>query len=288
MLKEKCETWLVQLREKLKSMEREGANALEKLTGSVAAIRDTLGLMRKEILENPFSGPEEEILFFKYYKPRCYALMILQFEEFDLGQYKPAGPDDILRQYYLQELEFVRRFFARNAFLYGYYRNDMTELDHVYFIRGKDLNSGLLPAVPDADPLFSTGADYLFSKFIAYEWLQDKLLEAVRDLEAVQRAPGGSRKVRSLRWTGESINLVELGYGLFDSGQLNEGKAGIGEIFSWLEEKLQVSIGIPARRFVEISRRKRLSRTRFLDQMRDAINRKVDEGDAFVPGKGKF
>ena len=277
---------MVQLRAELKNVEQLASVPMEKLTGSVAAIRDTLGRMREEIIENPFEDQAEEILFFKDCKPRCYALMILEFEAFNLEQNKPVGTDDLLRQYYLEELELIRRFFAHNAFWYGYYRNGMTELDTVYFIRGQDLKNVLFPGAPEQDPVFSTGADYLFSKFIAFEQMQEKLLGAIRALEPAQPGAGESRKSRVLRWTGESINLVELGYGLFDTGQFNNGQAGIGEIFSWLEENLQISIGIPARRFVEISRRKRLSRTKFLDQLRDAVNRKVDEGDAFVPGKG--
>ncbi|MFD0792038.1 RteC domain-containing protein [Mucilaginibacter litoreus] len=183
----------------------------------------------------------------------------------------------------MQELEAIRRFFRQYAFLYAYFRQGMMEMDHLYFIRGERVQHLLLPDVSEPDPNFSTAADYLYSKFRALERQQEWLLAQISALEP---QGGPVKRLRSLRWTGESINLVELGYGLFYSGQFNNGKAGIGEIFSWLEENLQVSIGIPARRFVEISRRKRLSRTKFLDSLRDAVNKKADEGDAYVPGKG--
>ncbi|MEO7879048.1 RteC domain-containing protein [Mucilaginibacter sp.] len=277
------ETWYLGLTEALDGISRQGWSPLEEKAASVRAARETLGVMRAYVASHPFEDAAEEIFFFKVTKPRCYALLIFQVAQFNLEYHKPVATREELRDYYLEELEAIRRFYRRYAFLYAYFRQEMTEMDHVYFIRGKSPHHLLLSDVPEPDPDFSTGADYIFSKFTALERQQEWLVREIRDLE-----PAGSavKKARSLRWTGESINLVELGYGLFDSGQLNEGKAGIGEIFSWLEENFQVSIGIPARRFVEISRRKRLSRTKFLDQLRDAVNRKAEEGDAFVPGKG--
>jgi hypothetical protein len=285
MLKDKCENWTADLKASLREITKRELNPAGRLSASVAVIRATLGTMRQYIEEHPFEGPSEEIRFFKYGKPGCYALLILAFKEFHIEQSKPVGTAEQLRSYYLQELELIRRFFAHHAFLYSYYRNGLTELDEHYFLRGRGLKSTVLPCFPDHDQLFSTAADYLFSKFMALEQVQEDLLGKIKDTDP-EVVVGHVRKVRSLRWTGESINLVELGYGLFDTGQFNDGKAGIGEIFSWLKENLQVSIGIPARRFVEISRRRRLSRTKFLDQLRDAVNRKADEGDAFVPGKG--
>jgi hypothetical protein len=284
MLKGNCEAWYAGLTAVLEGMEKQGLSALEKMTASVKAVRDVLGQMRALIADYSFAGKDEEVWFFKAEKPRVYALLIYAVAQFNLEQQRPVGTREELRAYYLEELEGIRRFFKQYGFLYAYFRQGMTELDHLYFIRGAEVQTLLLPEVPEPDPVFATPADYLFSKFMALERQQEWLIAQISDLE-----PAGAtaaRKLRSLRWTGESINLVELGYGLYESGQFNNGKAGIGEIFSWLEEHLSISIGIPARRFVEISRRKRLSRTKFLDALRDAVNRKADEGDAYVPGKG--
>ncbi|SHL96722.1 RteC domain-containing protein [Mucilaginibacter sp. OK098] len=284
MFRELGESWYKALVLVLEGLEQQGLPALEKMTASVKAVRETLQELRAYVVSHPFADAAEEIRFFKMEKPRVYALLIYAVAAFNLEQQRPVATREELRGYYLEELEAIRRFFKQYGFLYAYFRREMTELDHLYFIRGAEVQTLLLPEVPEPDPGFSTGADYLFAKFIALERQQEWLIERARELEPA--AVAVARKARSLRWTGESINLVELGYGLYESGQFNDGKAGIGEIFSWLEENLQISIGIPARRFVEISRRKRLSRTKFLDQLRDAVNRKADEGDAFVPGKG--
>ncbi|KRT13214.1 hypothetical protein ASU31_25780 [Pedobacter ginsenosidimutans] len=82
-----------------------------------------------------------------------------------------------------------------------------------------------------------------------------------------------------LKWTGDSVNLAELGYSVALSGQLNHGQAGIARVFRWLEEKLSVNIGVPARRMASIRSRKRLSRAKFLDELKEVLERKMDEDD---------
>jgi hypothetical protein len=81
-----------------------------------------------------------------------------------------------------------------------------------------------------------------------------------------------------IKWTGDVINVIELAYGLWLTGQINNGNASLNQIVRWLEKNLSVSIGIAQRKFSEISRRKRISITKYLDQMKDAIIRKINSG----------
>jgi hypothetical protein len=74
------------------------------------------------------------------------------------------------------------------------------------------------------------------------------------------------------------INVIELAYGLWLTGQINNGNASLNQIVRWLEKSLSVSIGIAQRKFSEISRRKRISITKYLDQMKDAIIKKIESG----------
>jgi hypothetical protein len=83
--------------------------------------------------------------------------------------------------------------------------------------------------------------------------------------------PGG------LKWTGESINLVEIAYGIWLTGQVNHGQASITEIVEFLEKALRVRIGKSHRRWQSIASRKRLSYTKFLDECKTAIEKRVDE-----------
>jgi len=80
-----------------------------------------------------------------------------------------------------------------------------------------------------------------------------------------------------LKWTRETINLVELAYGIWLTGQINNGNAGITEIIQSLEIHFQVKIGRAYRRWTSISKRKRVAPTKYLDQIRDAVLKRLDE-----------
>lgn len=86
-------------------------------------------------------------------------------------------------------------------------------------------------------------------------------------------------KGRKLRWTGDSCNLIELAYGLFDFRQINDGEVDLSDVM----EVFQINLSRNFRRFTEIKRRKSISKTRFLDQMKAAVEKRIEDGDAYVP-----
>lgn len=277
-----------QLADGLADIAAKKLSAEKRLSAALQLIRSLLHLLREQVLLHPFKDKPDEIHFFKNVKTLFLSAKIFELEKYNLEQNKPVGTWEKLRAYYESELEIIRRFFRQYAYLYQYYRTGLTEMDELYFVRGVEVPAVLIPEFGEPDREFSTCGDYLFAKFKAYEELQDYILEQIR-LGTLASQPGlpNGYQSKPLYWTGESINLVELGYGLFDSGQLNNGQAGVNDIFKWLEEHFNVSIGIPARRFVEIKRRKRLSRTRFLDNMRESVNKKAEEDEQFNPEKLK-
>jgi hypothetical protein len=288
MLSKSMEKLSVQLTDGLAEIVVQKLPATKRLSAALQLIRNQLNLLREQVLLHPFKDKPEEIHFFKYTKPVFLTAKIFELERYNLEQNKPIGTWERVLAFYEKELEIIQRFFLLYAYMYQYYRTGAMELDELYFVRGADVPAVFVPEFGEPDPDFSTCGDYLFAKFKAYEELQNYILEQIRlgSLASQLIVPNGYQS-KPLHWTGESINLVELGYGLFDSRQLNDGQAGVNDIFKWLEEHLNVSIGIPARRFVEIKRRKRLSRTRFLDNLRESINKKVEEDDEYNPEKLK-
>ena len=123
---------------------------------------------------------------------------------------------------------------------------------------------------------------YLFAKFIANEHAQYFILEQMTPLKYPEfnKLPKTANHINDLKWTGDSINIVELAYGLWLTGQLNNGNASLNQIVKWLETNLYVKIGIVQRRFSEIGQRKRLSPTKYIDQMRDTILQKIESSNA--------
>lgn len=286
MLEKLSTKLLSQLSDGLEDVAEKKLSGEKRLSASLQLIRRLLNELREHTNLHPFKDRTEEIHFFKNVKTCFLSAKIFELERYNLEQNKPVGTRETLLCFYDKELEAIQRFFNRNAYLYQYYRSGMVELDELYFIRGAEVPSVIVPEFGEPDPEFATTGDYLFSKFKAFEQLRDYILECIRlGSHALLGTASNTYQTKPLLWTGESINLVELGYGLVDSGQLNNGKAGVNDIFKWLEEHFNVSIGIPARRFVEIKRRKRLSRTRFLDKMRESVNKKVEEDELYDPEK---
>jgi hypothetical protein len=263
-----------------------GANPVKNLSGALALCRKSLADLRAMMMGVSFTDHFAEIYFFKHVKPKFYAEKIFVFEVYCVEMNKPVGTVEMIRSYLEDELGQVRRFFQQYAFLYQYYRTGAVELDSLYFVRGAELPSVMVPEMPDPDPDFSTAMDYMFAKFMAFERLQLYLVEGLRSpFPFVHEAPGNPKKRRELRWTGDSINAVELGFSLHDTGQINDGNASLTDIFDWMADTLNIVIKKPHRRFDEIEARKIISKTDFTDQMRNSILNRIDRKNEYDPEK---
>ncbi|MDB5135617.1 MAG: RteC protein [Mucilaginibacter sp.] len=124
----------------------------------------------------------------------------------------------------------------------------------------------LLSETQNLDPAFSTNGDYAYAKLIALERLQEYLITELIELDRPCRklyAGLGWHGVNErhleynlkdrmeapkLRWTGESINLLELAYGMWLTGQINNGNVSVTEIAEFLELSFGLEIGAPHRR----------------------------------------
>lgn len=97
--------------------------------------------------------------------------------------------------------------------------------------------------------------------------LKVKELEKKRELDVLEKELIQQRRW----WSGNKIELVELAYGLYHSKRINGGNAELGEIICWLESSLNVDLGQSYRMFIDISRRKLVSHTKFLDEMQHTL-----------------
>jgi len=278
---------LKQLEQDLEQQSFQIKDPLEKLAAHLNAIRQALDKLKSFLKDKPFKTDEEQIKFFKYTKPAFYQWQIYYTELYTIETGLPFGDAEKQVAFLDQELYYIERFFQQYAFIYQYYKLNADELDSLYFMRGGQVQSVLLPNVPDLNPEFSTSCDYLFSKFKAFEnlkeWVSERLLY-------LKKNPGMSYQPDSdtgeMNWTGDTINLAEIAIGIYHTIQVNKGSVSLAEIFKGLEAMFHVNIGIPSKRMAELRRRKRLGRTQYLDEMRDSIIRKLDKEDGYEPDKG--
>lgn len=259
------------------------ANPLERLSASNEIISKVTEKI-KEILKNHlFKSEEEEIHFFKSINPEIISHFIEEGLKYNIMINQPINTSERLVNYYEEELRALQSFFRLNNFHYQYFKNEFKELDKMYFLRNSGPMSIPIPEISNGVAYYCTPMSYLFAKFIAHERVQYFILEKIaitKNWAPVEGFNNGADDNLDLKWTGDIINLVEIAYGIWLTGQLNNGNASLNQIVRWLEKNLGITIGIVQKRFTEIERRKRLSITKFIDQMKQAILRKIDSGNS--------
>jgi hypothetical protein len=226
-----------------------------------------------------FNSEQEEIDFFKLLNPKVLTPLIEQGLKYTILINKPIDTNEALIGYFENALKTLQSFFSMNNFHYQYFKNNFMELDRIYFKRNAGPPTIPVSEIPVQGNQYYPPMSYLFAKFLAYENIQHYLLneiDSLKILPSIDKSHIDSEHHTEIRWTGDAINVVELAYGLWLTGQLNNGNASLNQIVRWLENNLSVSIGIAQRKFSEISRRKRISVTKFIDQMQEAILKKIE------------
>lgn len=79
----------------------------------------------------------------------------------------------------------------------------------------------------------------------------------------------------ALQWTGSTLDLVELIYGLFEMGCINNGETPLKELSATLYELFGLKTKECYRYYSAIKLHKNTSRTYFLDKMQTKLNEKI-------------
>lgn len=78
-----------------------------------------------------------------------------------------------------------------------------------------------------------------------------------------------------IRWTGNAIDLVELIYGIYEMGCINNGEMPLKQLAPLLYRIFGVEAKDCYRFYIDIKRRKTISHTHFLEQMQDRLNERI-------------
>jgi len=268
-------TRLQELRQDVEEFNDMGIPPAQQLRGKLNSVRNALNDLSLQLDGHQFKDQDEEITFFKTVKPQFNAIYIYETEIFKIETGSPVGDQAAVIGYYEQELKYIGSFFDKHQFLYQYYLLEGSELDKAYFTLGGQIAKQVIDQPLDISP-YTTIGDYFFSRFIAYEQIQEYLLRVIYLPEGKNQLPDTPADL-SIKWTGDKANLIELAYGIWLTGQLNEGNASLNEIIRWLENSLAVKLGNFRKRFSELESRKRLSSTKFIDQMKAVILKKMED-----------
>lgn len=81
------------------------------------------------------------------------------------------------------------------------------------------------------------------------------------------------------RWTGSTVELVELIYGLTEMRSIHNGETPITELTCFISSQFGIEIKDCYSAYVDMKRRKNDSRTYYLDKMRERLNRRMQLDD---------
>lgn len=251
---------------------------LDHLFKSICIVRSKTIELEAYLKANPLSDIAEQVLYFKKVYPLFFSQLIYYTESYNLERHFQLLDRAQQLIFLKEEVNQITHFFKKNSFLYDYYKLNISELDAVYFSNEDASKSHLLSELPAIESTRASLTARTLSRIMALERLKLDIEDKLNEISSGGDSPGsfGANKSR-LKWTGESINLVELAYGIWLTGQINHGNASIAEIVQFLESHLNVQIGRPYRRWSELARRKNLSPTKYIDQLQSAIQKRLDD-----------
>lgn len=260
---------LSEINEQLNFIDLEIDNPTVKCEKAIELILSKISKLKKYVLEKGFQNEQEEIYFFKHIKPQFMAKLIYYNAIYKIETKKPNDTKAI-RKYLNEELSKLKRFFDNNLEFYKYYRTNNSFIDDKLFVRGKyDIKLSLDTAYFETDHRFSTSHDYKAAKIIANDLIQIYIEDQLNNNN--QKKPSESSP---LNWTGNKTALTELIYALYSQGVF--GNADIKVIAKTFESTFNISLGDFYHTFMELKSRK-INRTKFLDSLRDALIRKMDD-----------
>lgn len=260
------------LEEKIQELTIEVDNPILLPQEVVGLVIGCLSKLKEFVLKRGFKSTEEEIHFFKRLKPVILAKLIYYNAIYKIETKKPYGNGKAIKKYIDNELTKLKRYFDNNLEFYKYYRTNSTYLDEKYFVRGKyDVKLSLDTYYFETDHNFTTSHDYKVAKIIANDLIQVYLedqLNNTNQKKKFERSP--------LNWTASKTALTELIYALYAQGVFDNGNADIKAIAKVFEQMFNIDLGDFYHTFMELKARK-INPTKFLDSLRDALIRKMDE-----------
>lgn len=277
-MKKFCENSLVTLEERLSFLETEHDNLLDLSESATKVIHKALEKVKKKIILHDFKSEQAEVYFFKALKPRFDSKLIYYNEIYKIETRKPFGGQKILRKYFRNELQKLKRYFDDHLDLYRYYRTGSTYLDHKYFLRNKhDIKLNLSTHFFAMDRRFSTSHGYIVAKILANDLIEIYLEDQLYKLENL-KIKTIEIPESNLNWTGSKTALIELIYALYADGNLNSSNADIKTIAGTFEKMFNVDLGDYYRNFMAIRIRKK-GRVQYLEKLQEKLIDYMDSLD---------
>lgn len=271
---------LLQIDLEIDEIDLYGYDIIETSLLMVYRLQDILTDLRNKLQSYVFPSKEDEISFFKIQKPELLGRLLYFYKIYCIEMQCPTGSNEVIKLHINRELDNLTYFFNCNLDFYQYYRSHSTTYDEYYFLRGKiDIRLCTDSAQFDKDPNFSTGYDYKVAQILANEMLRIYLNKKLQKLESesfIERNRTISTRI-PIRFTGKKAALIELGYALVSSGDINHGNIEIKEFMNYLSAMFNIDLGGYYDAYIAMKERK--DRTSYLNKLIENLTKRMDEDD---------
>ena len=279
-MKEKLEDMLSKIDLEIDEIDLYDYDIIETSLSMIHKLQTVLNDLRTKMQTHVFPTKEDEILFFKTQKPELLGRLLFFYKIYRIETQCPTGSNEIIRLYLNKELDSLTYFFNRNLDFYQYYRSHSTVHDELYFLRGNvDFRLCTDSAQFDKDPNFSTGYDYKVAKILANEMLRIYLNKKLQKLECdsyIEEKQTVTTKI-PIRFTGKKNALIELGYALVSSGDINHGNIEIKEFMKYLSSIFNIDLGGYYDAYIAMKERK--DQTAYLNLLAEKLSKRMREDD---------
>lgn len=275
------DTLLSNMERDLKEVAIEVEGVIKWSEKSITIVIQSIEKVKAYVIANDFKNTEDEIYFFKEIKPKFTSRYIFYSAIYNVEINKPHGDCNSMIKYYKKEQCLIKTYFRKNLDFYKYYRSKSMLLDYKYFVRcERDFKLSLDNCYLEADYRFTTSHDYKVANIIANDLILKYLERKILILEGKEHLikPSPIAQKPKLTWTQNKSNLVELIYALHTQAVFDNGKTEIKEIASYFENVFNIELGDYYRTFSEIRMRKGF-RTKFMDSLREELNKRMDQQD---------
>jgi hypothetical protein len=208
----------------------EADNELVAAEQGVELCERILEVLRLKVRDEGFGKDEEEIHFFKYFKPAFYSQLLFHKELYTLEFCRPRGGSKEVRRYFIGNLRVVQERMSEQDTLHRYMRSGRRDLDQQFFLRFW-LKDGFPPDIElmECNPVFQTLKDVQVAEILRDDMLVEYIERELNNASVPQGTfDQGMPGLRKLKWTGKIKWLVQLSYGLAKSGVV--GNASVVDI----------------------------------------------------------
>ena len=227
-----------------------------------------------------FDSEQEEIKYFKFYKPQIVSKLIFYCTISKMLKRIPLGNKKAKKKYINQESKKIENFYDSNIELIHYYRSENTYFDKFYFLR-KNVSTDMIPIsrLLDTDKDHTTNGSHIIAqmlsniKFSHYLETEIGKLTGKKKTIKTQKTPNSE-----IYWTAPKVALIELLYALFSEDAINNGDIEIKTMVKEFETFFNIRLNDPYRSFAEIKQRKKAP-TLFIDSLKNKLIELIEKQD---------